>query len=322
MTFTNKDLHNGQAIYRMSLAMSDLLVGIVVFPTFISTLHLSLHKRPGLEDSYHILNCSSTCDGNNTSMNSLGEIHLPQYYFPDVPQPYYDAIGVFTSLSLIVSLYTLVAAAIDRFWAIHRGLEYIPSTALTLARRVVTVIWIFAIFFSVLPLLRQTKSYNLAYAVLIGAIGRVYATIYSVILFLPLLLMWCITTATFISYKLYANKRKKLRMTHHNKMETAIQIHLLVTLSIMVWVFTICILPGAIFVLIQSLQRLSGGVLKILLTLGQRRLTQFVSAEIVTSIFLTSNSLWNFFIYSVRDKKFRQASKKLYCRLLRCGKSK
>ena len=216
LTFPNKDLRNGQAIYRMSLAMSDFLVGTVVFPTFISTLHLSLHKRPRIENSNLVMNCSSICDGNNTSMNSLGEIHLPQYYFPDVPEPYYDAIGCFTSLSLIVSLYTLAAAAIDRFWAIYRGLKYTHSRAITLAQRVVTVIWIFAIVFSILSIFFQ-RSYNLAYAVSIGAVSRVYATLYSIIMFLPLLLMWCITTATFISYKICRNKRKNLRVSHRTK---------------------------------------------------------------------------------------------------------
>ena len=257
-------------------------------------------------------------------MISLGEIHLPQYYFFDVLQSYYDAIGCFTSLSLIVSLYTLVAAAIDRFWAIHRGLKYFRSRAITLARRVVVVIWIFAIFFSVLPLFLKNNSYRLAYALLVGANSNLYAVIYSVILLLPLLLMWCITTATFVTYKIYTNKPKKFYITDQHKKEAAAQIQLLITLSIMVWVFTICILPGAIFVLVQSLQKLSGGVLSILQTLGQKKHTEFVSAEVVTALLLTSNSLWNFFIYSARDKKFRKASKKLYCRLLssikKCGK--
>ena len=34
---TNKKLINGQAVYRISLAMSDAAVGIVVFPAFICT---------------------------------------------------------------------------------------------------------------------------------------------------------------------------------------------------------------------------------------------------------------------------------------------
>ena len=70
--------------------MSDVLVGIIVFPTFVCTNVIQQHTN--------IVN------------------------YLDQSTPYLNTVGFFTMLSLYVSIFTLAAAATDRFKAIHNPL--------------------------------------------------------------------------------------------------------------------------------------------------------------------------------------------------------
>ena len=302
-----------QTFCRISLAVSDVLVGIIVFPTFISTLVLTLNQRPALERDDGFWNCTYPCrDG--AGRNDFLTLHCD----PAIPQMYNDAIGFFTSLSVLVSLYTLVAAAFDRFWVVYRGLNYNPASANRIALIVIGVIWILSILVSVVPWFASTRSYGLVYAILIGASGSLSAILYSIAFIVPLVIMWIITVATFVAYKLYTDSRKTFRFNKQQQKDFLLQIHFLITLGIMVGIFTICVLPRVVFLIFQWFETPGECLLSNLLRLPKDKFITFLSAEVVTTIFLTSNSLWNFLIYSVRDKTFRKSSKKLYSRLL-CG---
>ena len=66
----------------------------------------------------------------------------------------------------------------------------------------------------------------------------------------------------------------------------------------MVGAFSVCLLPSGI---------------SILIVIASLKLDR--SAAISSIVILTSNSLWNVFIYSAREKKFRAALKTLYKKL-------
>ncbi|CAK8694676.1 unnamed protein product [Clavelina lepadiformis] len=54
--------------------------------------------------------------------------------------------------------------------------------------------------------------------------------------------------------------------------------------------------------------------------LNQQSAINLVSAELVIMVLLLCNSLWNYFIYSVRDREFRMSTGKMYARAAKIAK--
>ena len=310
----NKDLFCSQAIYRTCLAMSDLMVGIVIFPTFISTLYLILHSSPNFEIGANFSKFEREEECKNVSWK---EIQVPEFP-PSIPQPYYDVVGFFSSFSILVSINTLVGAAIDRFLAIYRPLKYHESVTISLARKLIVWILILAFVASILPVVVNEFRYALPYTLSIRSNSYVFELAYTNFYLICIVLMWIITVATFTVYRMHVNKRRKFFFSSQQSAETKKQIHLLATLGIMAGVFTLCVLPGYVFQRVQTSLKPSNNVITNVVTIGEKTVIRFASVEVVISLFLTSNSLWNYFIYSARDKTFRKATRKLYLKLFTC----
>ena len=274
---TDKSLMNTQAVYRISLAVSDFFVGIIIFPTYILTNFIYLTEDVSLQ------------------INRW--------------EAYYFAVGFFMVLSFHVSVLTLAAAAIDRFKAIYKPLEYDHIHSFHLAKKTCFGLWIISILLAISPF--GFIDEHFVYEVVDGTF---VFTVYSknpdlllsyvvLILIIPVLIMWIFTILTFVFYKKHSKERQKLIMNKIQKLKMNKQIRLLVTLSIMVCVFSVCVLPPVV----------------IFLGLTSNIITYRPAINVCSAFFLTSNSLWNFFIYSFRDKRFRKTSKNLYKKLLCCS---
>ena len=267
--FTNPKLMNGQTVYRISLALSDILGGIIIFPSFI----------------YFYVN-----DGNVTYNNV-----------------YIDAVGFFTMLNLHVSMFTLIAAAIDRFKVIYNPLTYNAISTITSARKTCFGLWLISILLAVAPTGIIYKKFKFVLFCGIFVLPAMFNNvniflIYTTVLFMaPVTAMWILTIVTFLVYKKYSEKRKKLFTTERQRQKFNKETKLLFTLAIMVGVFSICFLLAAIV----SIRVITFGAVN-------------QSLSISAAVILMSNSLWNFFIYSAREKKFRIMSKKFYKKLLFC----
>ena len=260
---------NGQTVYRISLALSDILAGIIIFPSFI----------------YSYVNYG------NVTYNNV----------------YIDAVGFFTMLNWHVSMFTLIAAAIDRFKVIYNPLTYNAISTITSARKTCLGLWLISILLAVAPTGIIYKKFRFVLIcgtfVLPAMFNNVNIfLIYITVLFMaPVTAMWILTIVTFLVYKKYSEKRKKLFTTVRQRLKSNKETKLLFTLGVMVGVFSICFLPAAIVSILG-------------ITLEGVDCLILISVTIIS----TSNSLWNFFIYSAREKKFRTLSKQLYKKLLFC----
>ena len=262
---------NGQTVYRISLALSDILAGIIIFPSFIY------------------------------SYVSYGNVI---YMYNNI---YIDAVGFFTMLNLHVSMFTLIAAAIDRFKVVYYPLTYNAISTITSVRKICLGLWLISILLAITPtgiIYKKFRFVLFCGTIVIPAlfdnfiIGVIYAT---VMIIAPVTAMWLLTISTFLVYKKYSEKRKKLFTTVRQRQKSNEETKLFFTLGIMVGVFSICFLPPAV-------------VSIIIFSFGGVNCLMFISGSVI----LISNSLWNFFIYSAREKKFRTLSKKLYKKLLFC----
>jgi len=313
--FSNKKLLNGQVVYRISLAFADSLVGLIVFPTFLSTFSQSHLMTYELGQPSNLIEATGLW--NNNSFNpynySVAEVEQPRIWSEEIAQSFINASGFFSAISLSVSVYTLVAAGFDRFMAMYRPMSYHHSSAISVAQKAVVGIWVCCgIFFFVLLFVDEYK-FQLVDKLFISAVGSNADTLYSVIIILPLLLMWIITISTFIMFKIRTKKHVKvLNQNVKNKKDAALQKRLMGTLGIMVGAFTASFLPGAIFPIWRSSLPTS---LPNPVTFYRETIINSISAQLIVLILLTSNSLWNFFIYSVRDRFFRKATKEMYLKI-------
>ena len=82
------------------------------------------------------------------------------------------------------------------------------------------------------------------------------------------------------------------------------------TLSIMIGVFTACILPALIFLTIpEFVPSVNAQNIRVL---TKKPAAAILSLELATTMILASNSLWNAFIYSIRNKEFRKDASALH----------
>ena len=315
--FTNKKLQNGQVIYRMSLAFADGLVGLIVFPTLISTFSQSHLTQCELGLPINLTEVTGFWENDNFTLHeyALVEVPQPRIWANEISPTFINASGFFAALSLSVSVFTLVAAGFDRFMAVYRPWNYRHSSAIFIARKAAIAIWICCgMFFFVLLFVDDFK-FRLADRIFINAIGQKANTFYAVVITLPLLCMWIVTIATFVMFKFRTKKHVKVeipKLNDKSKKDAALQKHLMGTLGIMVGAFTASFLPAVIFPLWKLSLPLS---LPNPITFYSQTIINSISIQSIVLILFTTNSLWNFFIYSARDKLFRKATKELYLKL-------
>ncbi|CAK8694674.1 uncharacterized protein LOC143445492 [Clavelina lepadiformis] len=314
----NRNMWFGQGVYRFSLAFADLLAGIIVFPTFVSTLLRYLAVDHNLGDLRNVTGYVVAETGNRTDEISLMLIRDPSNTFSDAfPRSYLDFVGFFTVLSLSVSIYTLVSAAFDRFVAIVCPQRYKQKSAFVTACFVSLVLWILGIIFASLPFYIRTLRYTVVNSILISSSGPGVPALYAVAFILPLILMWLVTIATFIASRhltrAWADISEEWR-----KVQGQVELRLALTLAIMVGVFTLSILPSIIvLLLVEELPDVYYNDPK---NLNQQSAINLVSAELVIMMLLMCNSLWNCFIYSVRDREFRKSAGKMYASAAKIAK--
>ena len=168
---------NGQTVYRISLALSDILTGIIIFPSFIY------------------------------SYVSYGTVTYNNIYI--------DAVGFFTVLNFHVSMFTLIVAAIDRFKVIYYPLTYNAISTITSSRKTCLGLWLISILLAITPTGIIYKKFRFVLIcgtyVFSAAFTNVNAyLIYSIVAFMaPVTAMWLLTILTFLVYKKYSEKRKK-----------------------------------------------------------------------------------------------------------------
>ena len=306
----NKKLQNGQAIYRLSLAFADILVGAIVFPTFISTLDKYFVFRHELGEIQNVTGYVRINDTEPPVNSTVVQVRETSGLFRDRFSPsYLNAIGFFTLLSLFISVYSLMAAGIDRFIAINKPLRYNQNTAVFGARITVVGIWIVGVLFATFPLYVSNLRYGVVAAILVSPAGREVVILYSVIFIIPLIVMWFLTIATFVLTKMKSSEWTT-QTREREESQMAMEIKLFRTLGVMVAVFSLCLIPSVLVLLIGLY--LPDIYYNNPEVLDEQVASRYVSAEVIAVLLLTSNSLWNCFIYSARDPRFRNASKLMY----------
>lgn len=294
-------LRNSQGIYKLSIAIGDFFVGIIVCPS-IFFLHnaIFLQNRvmgdvlPEKDEgpSSDIILEKREEGGSFESMVSWNVIRF---------------IGFFTTLSLFVSVYTLLMASFDRLLAIARPMKYNKHDAKRYSKYATASVWVTGIIVAILPTFIKELSYSLTSAALVTSNGEAALILIAIAFLLPLIVIWSVTIATFCKAKEQAKNRKRLT-TKNNK--TSVETRLAKTLALMVGIFSACVVPVILVTVLVHF------VPNVTFTrpseLNTNAAMIYNSVEYCASVILLTNSLWNCVVYSLRNDEFRTRVKEGY----------
>ena len=298
---------DAQSIYRLSLAVADFIMGIII-PTAIGMWYKRLTQCPSFTESRNITDYAIANDSSLPMQLVVVEL---KYVLPDpFLNSYALAINFVLVLSVFVSAFSMVAASMDRFVAIFRPLKYNKLTAISAAKITVASLWFVGLILAILPILTSDTDYlfDLVHSASFGR--NSIHVLYAISSLLAVTLMWSSIIATYVAAR--QSLRTNLRR-HCRKSPTEVEMRLLGTLGVMIAIFTLCIVPQAIILLAE-----------IYLPYVDWRnpsdydvvaAKQFTSVGYVIEMIVASNSLWNCFIYSIRETTFRGAAKLLYKRI-------
>ena len=305
----NSRFPTSQLIYKLSLAFADILVGIFVVPSFIITLYLfhvgPYQRRTDIKERF------TDIDGNSNNFSDSFDQIANIYYRPETTQTYRNFFGFMTIFTFTISVYTLMFASYDRFEALRDPLQYNRDKAKNYAKRIIITLWVLSIVFGILPIVvPDIGSYRIvAGSILIAVDDEMGAYILGTAMALPFIVMWIFTIGVQFIVKKQIKSRKDL-MTRRQNEQSSYERQFFKTLSIMIGVFTACILPAIIFLTIpEFVPSVNAQNIRVL---TKKPAAEFLSLEVATTMILASNSLWNAFIYSIRNKEFRKDASSLH----------
>ena len=287
-SYKNLSKHS-QSYYRVSLAFADLLVGLIVFPTCISTLYYRLVAQ--------------------LEINFVKSNDQPTVAFkPSLSQHYLSVIGVFTTLSLAASLLTLALAGFDRLNAIRNPLNYNRVTAAKQAKWLLTGIWILGFIIATLPLFTPgLYPYSLIVG-LIAATREEHALLeYLIGLGLPFLAVWI--SVIVICCAIKKQRRFARTLSQNSKSTFQKEQRVYKILFCMLSAFTLSLAPTIIAVFAQGDRRILEHQADVY---DPDLAASWSSFELFAALLFMCNSLWNFFIYSYQDSTFRNMAKNKY----------
>ena len=310
---TEKKIRHSQSIFRLFLAVSDIIVGLIILPAAVDmTLRfyrytLELQAPISVIGQKRFLSSNGTYIYKNTSLTiyMLETTEMAQNRV--FPLFYQNIIGFFTTLSLTVSFYILTVSGIDRLRALSKPLLYNLNVAKRFAISISVVCWVLAIFFSIFPMFVNSLYYKITSASFVTMRGYPSVYVYLIEAIIPLVATWIISVYLYlIARKVLdgdlCSSTEEVNLEQHRKLNF--------TLSLMVVTFSFSVFPTILALVIQLLDpQVNPGSPEKYNTAHDNFIKSF---QLTALVILSCNSLWNCLIYSLRGNNFRRIALKKY----------
>ena len=309
---TEKKSRHSQGIFRLSLGVADLIVGLFVFPSAVAIGVKGFQHDINLLPPVIVNGLERVGTGNSTGVNSSVAVQMVEsreMVFNQIfPIEFLNFVGFFSTVSLTVSIYLLTVSGVDRLLAISRPVHYRQHQAKNFATISSIIAWLFAIIVGLLPVFIEGLQYNITGTGIVTLLGRISLILYAVGFFVPLIATWIIAIAMFIYSKRSFKVRATMSTIRHQQVNKQRRLNRI--LSLMVTAFSVSIVPT---VLVLILIIFIPGTNQTLVDSYNPVFNNIAnSLESVAIIILLCNSLWNCLIYSLRTKTFRRTAAQKY----------
>ena len=302
-------LNNSQAVYKISLAVADLLVGVIVLPMFVVNLHSQIWTRLLPRDEVQSVVGYEVINGTLSDNVSVVQKEVLAAFDPKFPLSYVHFSGFFLGFFVIVSVYVLAGAGLDRLNAVSKPFTYNNANAFSRAKRLNVALWIIAFILAFLTVFDFILRHFLSKAMIFIFLVYWLNVIYIVILVIPLVIVWIVNVLIYYHCK----KRSDFNFSMTEaalKRRQSVERGLASTLQLMVGVFTFNTIPLLITLILPF--AMPGLIPTVPTKFDEARFTVWRTVEEVALLLLAGNSLCNFFIYSVRNGEFRDSLKLLF----------
>jgi len=292
--FYQPSLSNSQSIFKVSIAISDVIIGIFVLPSIANNL-LNEQKKPVRFENITIATKEAFI-----ATPGLSESKGLSIFF-----------GMCFVIAIIVSIFNLLFAAFDRFMSIFRPLTYRCRNTKKFAFRSTILIWIIALATSLLPVVLNPY---LIYGSIFDAVNvvggkSIFVTVFYGVLAFPVPIMWVTILATYLKCHQFLKKSRNIGGSGRKK-----ELQLVQTLLLMVISFTIGFLPMLIVLVIRftipSLDYKNPNDFNL------NQASELLSAEFFAYICIILNTVSNFFIYNWRNPEFKKAKLEVTSKLI------
>ena len=312
--YLHPHLRNSQAAYKLSLAVADFLVGAIVLPFCIETLRRLVWDRIEIPDSLQLVEGYNLINGSlSENTSSIEMFRRAGSFSSSFPRSYQNFSGFVTAVSIFVSVYSLAGATFDRYKAISKPFEYKRKSAYKIALRSCIVFWLVAVVFGLLPIFITQLKYVLILSMIFATLDVMGYILYSISFFIPLVIVWIANLLIYSASKKHSQFRSKLTAVAQKKKHD-MERRLAITLRLMVGTFTVSTLPLLLAILSTSFMRTLRPDIPEEFNVKNTRI--FLDIQCIALFLLFANSLWNFFIYSVRSIEFRDALTDMFANLV------
>ena len=211
-----------------------------------------------------------------------------------------------------MTIYTLLAAAVDRFFAVAFPLVYRGTNPRRAAKRVCACTGSLAVLAAAAPFWSEP---HLTYGTLFGVVstlsGRQSEYVYALSLALPIPVMWALSLTTF--FKTHRHMARTKQMTSNGRGASqrvpGQESRLARTLLLMVAAFTASLFPAAAMVVVGMFT--PGTTLYRPREFQPAVASRIYAGEFFSYLCLVTNTAWSFFIYNARNRRFRKAVRRL-----------
>ena len=301
--YKTKVFRQSQYIYKSSIAVSDIVWGSIISVSFFSDFVLVL-----LRSSFAFVELNSSKTSTKSVNNETIYIYDLQFLATAVKDSknhieQFKYFNFTLSATFLISILALMFAAFDRFVALSYPLKYKGYNTLKYAKIVTVLTWV-QCFFLIVSLTFIYKPQFITTTIFLqppflqGIEEDWIMKQFSIHLISTFFSIWLIIVATILSIYINSKKSKQLNQSNSNRKHLEKQMYFI--LLVMVIATTICFSPtlfNHVCYHACSNSFYSKSLVKIFP---------------VSTYLLATNSIWNFVIYNVMNKKFRTALMKLF----------
>ena len=275
----------------------------------VVNLHLQIWTRLLPRDGVESVEGYAVINGTLGDNVSVVQKEVLSAFDPKFPLSYvYFSIFVL-GFFVIVSVYILAGAGFDRLNAVAKPFTYNDANAFSRAKRLNVALWIIALILGFLAVFDLILRRFLSEATIFVSVEIWGSVLYFVIFIIPLVIVWIINVLIYYHCKKRSNFNFSMTKAALKKRQR-LERRLASTLRLMVGVFTFNTVPFLITILFPF--AMPGLTATVPTEFDKPRFSVLKTIQGVALLLLAGNSLCNFFIYSVRNREFRNSLKLLF----------